>query len=127
VCDAVRVVRLPYHLSSITQATALAALAHAEELLGQVDALRRERDALVGWLRSRGHRVAESDANFVLFGTFPDRHAVWQGLLDRGVLIRETGPDGWLRVSVGTPAEMGSFRDALVAVTGAHANTEVTA
>ena len=50
--------------------------------------------------------MADSDANFVLFGTFADRHAVWQGLLDRGVLIRETGPDGWLRVSIGTPAEM---------------------
>ena len=49
----------------------------------------------------------------VLFGTFPDRHAVWQGLLDRGVLIRETGPDGWLRVSVGTPQEMAAFRTAL--------------
>ena len=49
----------------------------------------------------------------MLFGTFADRHAVWQGLLDRGVLIREVGPDGWLRVSVGTPAEMAAFRDAL--------------
>ena len=52
--------------------------------------------------RRRGSTVADSDANFVLFGTFADRHAVWQGLLDRGVLIRETGPDGWLRVSIGT-------------------------
>ena len=49
----------------------------------------------------------------MLFGTFADRHAVWQGLLDRGVLIRETGPDGWLRVSIGTAAEMAAFRDAL--------------
>ena len=61
--------------------------------------------------------VADSDANFVLFGRFADRHAVWQGLVDRGVLIRETGPDGWLRVSIGTPAEMAAFRDALTDVT----------
>lgn len=116
VCDAIRVVRLPYHLSAVTQATALAALRHAPELLGRVADLRAERDATVAWLREQGHDVADSDANFVLFGTFADRHAVWQGLLDHGVLIRETGPDGWLRVSVGTPEEMAAFRAALVAV-----------
>ena len=60
--------------------------------------------------------VADSDANFVLFGRFEDRHAVWQGLLDRGVLIRETGPDGWLRVSVGTADEMIAFQKALMEV-----------
>jgi histidinol-phosphate aminotransferase len=117
VCDAIRVVRLPYHLSAVTQAVALAALRHAPELLGRVDDLRAERDETVAWLRARGHRVAESDANFVLFGTFADRHAVWQGLLDRGVLIREVGPDGWLRVSIGTTAEMAAFRTALDQVT----------
>ena len=117
VCDALRVVRLPYHLSAVTQAVALAALRHADELLGRVDDLRAERDATVEWLRARGFTVADSDANFVLFGTFGDRHAVWQGLLDHGVLVRETGPDGWLRVSVGTAAEMAAFRDALTSVT----------
>ena len=113
ICDAIRVVRLPYHLSAVTQATALAALEHAPELLGRVDDLRVERDACVTWLREQGLDVADSDANFALFGRFEDRHAVWQGLLERGVLIRETGPDGWLRVSIGTPAEMAAFRDAL--------------
>ncbi len=115
--DAIRVVRLPYHLSAVTQATALAALRHAPELLGRVDDLRAERDATVAWLREQGFEVADSDANFVLFGRFGDRHAVWQGLVDRGVLIRETGPDGWLRVSVGTPDEMAAFRKALMDVT----------
>ena len=113
VCDAVRVVRLPYHLSAVTQAVATVALRHADELLSRVDDLRHERDRLVAWLRGRGLDVADSDANFVLFGRFADRHAVWQGLLDCGVLVRETGPDGWLRVSVGTPEEMAAFRDAL--------------
>jgi histidinol-phosphate aminotransferase len=116
ICDAVRVVRLPYHLSAVTQATALAALRHAPELLGKVDDLRKERDQTVGWLREQGLEVADTDANFALFGRFPDRHAVWQGLLDRGVLIRETGPDGWLRVSIGTAEEMQAFKDALTEV-----------
>jgi len=117
VVDAVRIVRLPYHLSAVTQAVARVALAHADELLAKVDELRAERDRTVTWLRERGHTAADSDANFVLFGTFADRHAVWQGLLDRGVLIRETGPDGWLRVSIGTPEEMTAFRRALEEVT----------
>jgi len=116
ICDAVRVVRLPYHLSAVTQATALAALRHAPELLGRVDDLRAERDRTVAWLREQGLEVADSDANFALFGRFADRHAVWQGVLDRGVLIRETGPDGWLRVSIGTPEEMRAFRQALLEV-----------
>jgi histidinol-phosphate aminotransferase len=110
---ALLLVRLPYHLSSVTQAVARTALAHRAEPLATVEALRAERNALVGWLRARGLAVADSDANFVLFGHFPDRHQVWQGLLDHGVLIRETGPAGWLRVTVGRPEEMAAFRDAL--------------
>ena len=116
--DALRVVRLPYHLSAVTQAVARAALAHSVELMAQVGSLRDERDALVAWLRGRGLQVADSDANFVLFGLFDDRRAVWQGLLDRGVLVREVGPPGWLRVSVGTPGETQAFKDALVEVAG---------
>jgi histidinol-phosphate aminotransferase len=115
--DALRIVRLPYHLSAVTQAAALAALGHREELLARVDELRTTRDELADWLRAQGHEVAESDANFVLFGRFADRHAIWQGLVDRGVLIRETGPEGWLRVSVGTPDEMQAFYTSLQEVT----------
>ncbi len=113
VIDAMRVVRLPYHLSAVTQAVALTALTFADELQANLQILREERDALVGWLRGRGFTVADSDANFVLFGMFADRHAVWQGLLDQGVLIRETGPSGWLRVSIGTPQENAAFKSAL--------------
>ncbi|PFG38384.1 histidinol phosphate aminotransferase [Georgenia soli] len=116
--DHLRVVRLPYHLSAVTQAAALAALRHRGELMAQVASLRAERDALVGWLRDHGLEVAESDANFVLFGLFPDRHEVWNGLLERGVLIREVGPEGWLRVSVGTPQETAAFKAALEEVLG---------
>ncbi|MFJ3407244.1 histidinol-phosphate transaminase [Promicromonospora sp. NPDC090134] len=120
--NALRIVRLPYHLSAITQAAAGAALRHRESLMAQVATLRAERDATVAWLREQRlpdglpFDVADTDANFVLFGTFGDRHAVWQGLLDRGVLIRETGPDGWLRVSIGTSSEMAAFRAALTEV-----------
>ena len=114
VIDALQIVRLPYHLSALTQAVARAALAHAGELLATVAALQAERDAAgrAGCARI-GLTVADSDANFVLFGRFADRRAVWQGLLDRGVLVRETGPPGWLRVTIGTPAEMAAFRGAL--------------
>lgn len=113
VIEALLLVRLPYHLSSLTQAAARVALAHREELLGTVDTLRAERDATVGWLRAKGLEVADSDANFVLFGRFPDRRTVWRDMLDRGVLIREVGPPGWLRVSIGTTEEMAAFRAAL--------------
>ena len=113
--EPLRVVRLPYHLSAITQAAATAALAHADLLQAQVARIRQERDALVSWLRAQGLEVADSDANFILFGRFADRHAVWSELLDQGVLIRETGPEGWLRVTVGTEEENGTFRSALAA------------
>ena len=113
VVDALRVVRLPYHLSTITQAVAMTALEFADELQNDVALLREQRDDLARALESRGLSVAPSDANFCFFGSFPDRHQVWQGLLDRGVLIRETGPQGWLRVSVGTPEENARFIAAL--------------
>ena len=114
--DALRLVRLPYHLSSVTQAVARTALAFSDELLGQVDLLRAERDALVAWLRDQGLRAVDSDANFILFGEFTDRHRAWQALLDRGVLVREVGPEGWLRVTVGTPEDNQALRAALIEV-----------
>src|SRR5262249_9697375 len=116
VVDGLQVVRLPYHLSAMTQATARAALAQVGGLLARVWVLCGARDALIGWLRARGLRAGDSDTNFVMFGTFSDRHAVWQALLDRGVLVREVGPPGWLRVTIGTDDELDEFRSALDAV-----------
>nr|WP_202543310.1 histidinol-phosphate transaminase [Streptomyces sp. SID8382] len=113
VVDAVQLVRLPYHLSAVTQATALAALEHTDTLLGYVEALKTERDRLVSELRTIGCEVTDSDANFVQFGRFEDAHAAWQGLLDRGVLVRDNGVPGWLRVTAGTPAENDAFLDAV--------------
>lgn len=113
VVDALRVVRLPYHLSAVTQAVAITALQHADVLQAQVSLLRAERDALAQWLVERGYTVVPSDANFLLFGPLADRAAVWRALLDDGVLVRETGPVGWLRVTLGTPEENDMFRAAL--------------
>jgi histidinol-phosphate aminotransferase len=116
IVDACRIVRLPYHLSAQTQIVAETALKHADFLLGQVDQLRRTRDEMLVRLPEIGVEVIDSDANFCLFGPFADRHDVWQRLLDRGVLVRETGPSGWLRVSVGTPTETETFYTALAEV-----------
>ncbi|WP_017622173.1 histidinol-phosphate transaminase [Nocardiopsis chromatogenes] len=117
VVQALQLVRLPYHLSAVTQAVALTALEFSDELLAGVKQLREERDALVEWLRAQGFSVADSDANFVLFGEFEDRGAVFRGMLERGVLIREVGPPRWLRATIGTPEEMSAFREALLRVT----------
>ena len=113
IVDACRIVRLPYHLSAQTQIVAETALRHSAFLLSQVDQLRRTRDEMLVRLPELGVDVIDSDANFCLFGPFADRHDVWQRLLGRGVLVRETGPEGWLRVSVGTPAETETFYQAL--------------
>ncbi|MFD5569405.1 MULTISPECIES: histidinol-phosphate transaminase [Streptomyces] len=113
VVDAVQLVRLPYHLSAVTQATALAALEHTDTLLGYVEQLKAERDRLVGALRALGYEVTDSDANFVQFGRFPDAHEAWRKILDRGVLVRDNGVPGWLRVTAGTPEENDAFLDAV--------------
>ena len=117
VIDVLRIVRLPYHLSAITQAAARAALAHHRELQAQVDEIRAERDDTVDWLRAQGYTVADTDANFVLFGSFADRERIFSELLERGVLIRVTGPEGFMRVTIGTAREMAMFRNALLEVT----------
>ena len=113
VCDALRLVRLPYHLSSVTQAVALAALAHAEPLLATVEAIRAQRDRIVDELTAMGLRPVASDANFVLCGGLVDQRATWQALLDQGVLVRDVGLPGHLRVTAGTPDETSAFLTAL--------------
>ncbi|SFC74188.1 histidinol-phosphate transaminase [Streptomyces aidingensis] len=117
VVDAVQLVRLPYHLSAVTQATALAALEHTDTLLGYVAQLKAERDRLVTELRALGCRVTDSDANFVQFGRFEEAdggaRGAWRALLDRGVLVRDNGVPGWLRVTAGTPEENDAFLDAV--------------
>jgi histidinol-phosphate aminotransferase len=109
VVDALQLVRLPYHLSVLTQAAARAALRHAEATLGSVALLRAERDRVVAALAATGYDVVPSDANFVLFGRFADAPRAWRAFLDRGVLIRDVGIPAYLRVTVGTPEENDAF------------------
>ena len=113
IVEAMQLVRLPYHLSALTQAAARAALAHADVLLGTVEAIKQQRDLIVSSLREMDWQVAESDANFVLFGRFADQRAVWRQLLDQGVLVRDVGLDGWLRVTAGNAEETAAFLKAM--------------
>jgi len=107
--DALALVRLPYHLSVLTQAAARAALRHARSTLESVAALCAERDRVMEALGGMGFRVIPSDANFVLFGHFVDAAAGWRSYLERGVLIRDVGIPHHLRVSIGTPGENDEF------------------
>lgn len=109
VIEAVLLVRLPYHLSVLTQAAACAALRHADETLASVAALVAERDRVSAALGDMGFQVIPSDANFVLFGEFADAAAAWRHYLDDGVLIRDVGIPGFLRVTIGLPAENDAF------------------
>lgn len=113
VVDALQLVRLPYHLSVLSQAAAMAALDHADELLATVEDVKKQRDRMMAGLAEMGLRVVDSDANFLLFGEFGDARETWQALLDRGVLVRDVGIDGWLRVSAGTEKETDAFLDAV--------------
>lgn len=112
VIDAMLLVRLPYHLSCVTQAAARAALRHADDTLGSVATLIAERERVAIALRQFGFRVIPSDANFVLFGEFGDAPATWQRYLDAGVLIRDVGIPGYLRVTTGLAEENDAFLEA---------------
>jgi histidinol-phosphate aminotransferase len=109
VIDAMLLVRLPYHLSSLTQAAARAALRHADDTLGSVATLIAERERVSAALSGMGFRVVPSDANFVLFGQFADAPTAWQRYLDAGVLIRDVGIPGYLRVTTGLAEENDVF------------------
>lgn len=114
--DALRLVRMPYHLSSPAQAVARAALRHADTMLATVDAVRTQRDRIVEELPRLGLTPVPSDANFVLFGGLRDSHTTWQTLLDAGVLVRDVGIPHYLRVTAGTPEETTAFLDAVAAL-----------
>jgi histidinol-phosphate aminotransferase len=116
VADALRLVRLPYHLSAITQATALAALQHREALMADVEDIKKQRDRIVAELTRMGLKPAASDSNYVFFGGLENPHRVWQELLDAGVLIRDVGIPGHLRVTAGTETETTAFLDSLESI-----------
>lgn len=110
--EAVMLVRLPYHLSVLSQAAAIVALRHAEETLGSVAKLASERDRVQAALREMGYDVVPSESNFLFFGHFDDARAAWQQFLDRGVLIRDVGVAGRLRVTIGLDSENEAFLQA---------------
>ncbi len=118
--DALRLVRLPYHLSTPTQTIARVALEHADALLATVEAIKAQRDRLVTELAALGLTPVPSDANFVLFGGLEDAAATWQALLDRGVLVRDVGIPHHLRVTAGTPEETTRFLEALAELVPTH-------
>lgn len=110
--EAVMLVRLPYHLSVLTQAAARVALRHSEETLAGVGKLAQQRGRVEAALREMGYDVVPSESNFLFFGHFEDAHAAWQAFLDRGVLIRDVGVAGHLRVTIGLDAENTEFLQA---------------
>ncbi|WP_328411560.1 histidinol-phosphate transaminase [Nocardia sp. NBC_00403] len=122
VIDAMLLVRLPYHLSVVTQAAACAALRHADETLASVAELAAQRDRVAAALRDLGFDVVPSDANFLLFGRFTDAAKTWQRYLDEGVLIRDVGIPGYLRTTIGLAAE----NDELLRVSAMVVGTDLT-
>ena len=116
VVDAVRLVRLPYHLSAITQAAAVAAVRNAPTMLRMVDELRNQRVRLAVALREMGYFVHPSGSNFLLVGGFANPDAAFDALLARGILIRNLGIPGHLRLTVGTEAETTALIDGIAAL-----------
>lgn len=120
VVDGLRLVRLPYHLSSVTQALALRALAHVGEVMDHIAVIERERERVAAAMAALpGVEVMPSDANFLCFSTRTAPKRLWRGLLDRGVLIRDVSGyptlDRHLRVTIGTPEENDAFLRAITA------------
>lgn len=118
--EAVMLVRLPYHLSTLSQAAATVALRHSDETLATVDALCEERDRVVAALRQLGYAVVPSESNFIFFalGADADAHQVWQRFLDLDVLVRDVGVPGYLRMTVGLPQENDAFLAAAETIKG---------
>jgi histidinol-phosphate aminotransferase len=117
VADAMRLVRLPYHLSALTQAAAIAAIAHTPEMLAMVDDIKAQRDRLLVELPKLGFPVHDSWANFVLFGGVLDPNALFEALLENDIIIRDLHIPGHLRVTAGTEAETTEFLDVLARLT----------
>lgn len=111
--DAVRLVRLPYHLSALTQAAAGAALDCTPVMLAQVEAIRGQRDRLVDAFEAGGLTPMPSESNFVLVAGIDDPQALFTHCLERDILIRDVGIPGTVRVTAGTVDETTVFLRAL--------------
>ncbi len=112
--DAMMIVRLPYHLSALTQAAAQVAIDHRSELLAGVSTLIAARETIVTELHAMGLTTIPSSANFILFTGFKqEAPQLWSAMLEKGVLIRDVGLSGYLRVTIGNEAENQLFISAL--------------
>ncbi|SDC07943.1 histidinol-phosphate aminotransferase [Geodermatophilus telluris] len=115
VADAVRRTHVPFSVSSLAQAAAVAALASADEVARRVTAVVTERDRLTAALRERGLEVPDSQANFVWLPLGEASAPTAAALEARGVITRPFAGEG-IRVTVGTPEEDDVFLSALDAV-----------
>ncbi len=118
VVDALRIVRLPYHLSALTQAAARAALRHATEMLANVEQIKIQRDRMISQLKLLGLRAYASEANFVLVEGFENPNEVFEALLARGVIVRNVGIPNTLRITAGTQAETSKLLGELALILG---------
>lgn len=125
IIDILRVVRLPYNLSCVTQAVAITALKHQKQMLKRVDELVDRREELFKWLKDFDYCgqkfiVIKSASNFIQVGfPNPDMHAdmpqkLVKWLFDNySVLVRAVGNKGFFRVTVGKEDEIKLFKEAL--------------
>lgn len=116
VVDALRIVRLPYHLSALTQAAALTGFEFSKEMLATVSDIRLERERLRGELIRLGLKPFDSAANFLLVAGFKNPQDTFEKLLAKGVLVRNVGIKDTLRITVGTAAENDAVIAALASI-----------
>jgi histidinol-phosphate aminotransferase len=117
ITDALRLVRLPYHLSAITQAAAIGALEHASTMLAMVDNITAQRERLSSELKKLGYSPYRSWSNFLLIAGISNPQTTFSALVDRGILIRDVGIPGTLRLTVGTETENTTVLDTFADIT----------
>jgi histidinol-phosphate aminotransferase len=118
VADAVRKTNVPFSVSMLAQAAAVAALASEDEVRDRCASVVAERERLTGALRERGLDVADSQANFLWLPVGEQAAPLATALEGRGVITRPFAGEG-IRVTVGTPEEDDVFLAALDGVRSA--------
>jgi histidinol-phosphate aminotransferase len=103
---------VPFSVSTLAQAAAVAALASEDEVRERCAAVVTERERLTGALRARGLDVADSQANFVWLPVGEQAAPLAAALEARAVITRPFAGEG-VRVTVGTPEEDDIFLAAL--------------
>jgi histidinol-phosphate aminotransferase len=109
---------LPYHLDVPTQIAGRVALDWSDAMGARVEQLVAERERVQRVLVEVDGLIAyPSGANFVLFRVDGNARAVWQAMVNRGVLVRDfssnPNTEACLRITIGTPEENDQFLDAL--------------